>query len=143
MLRKAKQSYYRAYYKAGAVFTAAFLGFSGDALAIEATISAGTSGGNNFSSIARNIVASIASLPGLISAFAYLSGTLFGVLGIMKIKEHVESPGNAPLQHGAIRLAAGGALFALPVIYEAMFNTIGTGQSIQAARLNAVDFVVN
>jgi len=31
------------------------------------------------------------------------------------------------LQHGAIRLTAGGGLFALPIVYEAMQNTIGSG----------------
>lgn len=67
----------------------------------------------NFSDIARNITTSIEELPGLISGVAYnMMGLLLAVLGIMKIKDHVENPGNTPLKDGTIRLLAGGALFA-------------------------------
>lgn len=82
---------------------------------------------NNFSSIASNIVTSIGSLPALLSALSYMFGILLGVLGIMKIKDHVENPGQTPIKDGAIRLAAGGALLALPIIFEAMLETAGSG----------------
>jgi hypothetical protein len=99
---------------------------------------------NNFSSIAENIVESIEALPGLLSGIAYLFGILLGVLGILKIKDHVENPGQTHLKDGAVRLASGGALFALPMVYEAMSNTIGsTGIGIGAAELNPVTFGLN
>src|SRR5438045_3258597 len=79
---------------------------------------------NNFSSVATNISTSIASLPGLLTGLAYMFGILLGVLGILKIKDHVENPGQTPIKDGAIRLAAGGALFALPIIYESMTQTV-------------------
>jgi hypothetical protein len=88
---------------------------------------AGGAGGTNFSTIATNVTASMASLPGLLSALAYLFGIILGVLGVMKIKDHVENPSQTPLKDGAIRLAAGGALFALPIVYSAMFNTVDNG----------------
>jgi len=99
---------------------------------------------NNFGSIASNITTSIASVPGLLTGMAYLFGILIGVLGIMKIKDHVENPGQTPLKDGAIRLAAGGGLFALPIIYEAMKMTVepAAGANVQAALLNQVDFNV-
>lgn len=98
---------------------------------------------NNFGSIAQNISLSIAQLPGLITGLAYLFGLLLGVLGIMKIKDHVENPGQTPLKDGAIRLAAGGALFALPIIFEAMTETVGTGGlGATAAGLTGVSFNV-
>ncbi|MBI4030959.1 MAG: hypothetical protein HY370_04730 [Proteobacteria bacterium] len=100
--------------------------------------------GNNFSSIGSNITDSISSLPGLLTALSYMFGILLGVLGIMKIKDHVENPGQTALKDGAIRLAAGGALLALPIIYEAMLNTIGNnGANATAATLNKVSFSVN
>lgn len=96
-------------------------------------------GGNTFGNIAQNIVTSIQSLPGLLSGIAYMFGILLGVLGILKIKDHVENPGQVALKDGAIRLAAGGGLFALPIVYDAMLNTIGaTGNAITAASMNAV-----
>ena len=93
---------------------------------------------NNFSNIASNIITSMADLPGLLSGVSYMFGILIGVLGILKIKDHVENPNNTPLKDGAIRLAAGGGLFALPIIYQAMFNTIGQDTSVQGAQLNQV-----
>lgn len=80
---------------------------------------------SNFNQIVKNMEASISNIPGLISGISYMMGILLGVLGILKIKDHVENPGQHPLQQGAIRLAAGGALFALPIVYEAMRTTIG------------------
>lgn len=99
--------------------------------------------GNDFSNIAENITTSISSLPGLLTGLAYMLGILLGVLGILKIKDHVENPSSEKLSHGAIRLAAGGGLFALPIVYEAMQSTIGDGAGVSAAELNKVQFNVN
>jgi hypothetical protein len=81
-----------------------------------------------FSSVSTNLTDSLKTLPGLISGLSYLFGILLGVLGVLKIKDHVENPGNAPLKDGAIRLAAGGALLALPFILKvAVGSVMGTG----------------
>lgn len=93
-------------------------------------------GGNNFNKIVGNMETSISGVPGLISGVSYMMGILLGVLGILKIKDHVENPGQTPLQQGAIRLAAGGGLFALPIVYEAMRNTIGeNGALVEAPKV--------
>ena len=99
---------------------------------------------NDFTSIGQNIQTSIAGLPGLLSGVAYMLGILLGVLGILKIKDHVENPSQTPLQHGAIRLMAGGGLFALPIVYEAMQASIDVAGSdgVGTATLNAVEFGV-
>ncbi len=88
--------------------------------------------GNNFNSIVNNMERSISGIPGLISGVSYMMGILLGVLGVLKIKDHVENPGQTPLQQGAIRLAAGGGLFALPIVYEAMRTTIGNNGALVA-----------
>lgn len=117
-----------------AVLTALMIG--------EAHAAGGTT--NNFSSIGRNITESIEELPGLISGLAYMMGLLLGVVGVLKIKDHVENPSQTPLKDGAIRLAAGGALFAIPIVTEAMLNTIGTtSTSIGPSVLPRVQFQVN
>ena len=98
---------------------------------------------NNFSDIAANIAASLEMIPGLLTAIAYLFGLLLGVLGVLKIKDHVENPSNTPLKDGAVRMAAGGALFGLPIVYEAMTNTIGqTTSLVGAAPVRPVEFNV-
>lgn len=107
-------------------------------------LSASPAHANNFSTIASNITTSIQQLPGLLTGMAYMFGILLGVLGILKIKDHVENPTQTPLKDGAIRLAAGGGLFALPIVYEAMLNTIGADNAgIGAATLTKVNFAVN
>ncbi len=99
-----------------------------------------TGGGSDFSTIAENIVTSIQDLPSLITGLAYLVGIVLAVLGILKIKDHVENPNNAPLKEGAIRIAAGGALFALPIITDAMLSTIGTGTGVSTPTMNSITF---
>lgn len=116
-------------------------------LTMQAGIIAGTMVGakdaqaNNFGDIASNIVDSIEELPGLLTGVAYLLGLMLGVLGVLKVKDHVENPTQTPLKDGAIRMASGGALFALPIVYEAMQNTIGvTGNFVEAPVVSRVEF---
>jgi len=121
-------------YKLSAAVTAGMLvGSAGEAQAA-----------TTFGKIAENITLSTASIPGLITGLSYLFGILLGVLGVLKIKDHVENPTQTPLKDGAIRLAAGGALFALPIMFDSMFNTIdgGVGGNTVAAQLNKVKFNV-
>lgn len=97
--------------------------------------------GNDWSDVARNITESIEELPGLITGISYMLGLLMGVMGVLKLKDHVENPTQTPMKDGAVRLAAGGALFGLPIVFESMLNTIGTtGVSVSPATLNKVEF---
>ncbi|MCB1682382.1 MAG: hypothetical protein H6858_09745 [Rhodospirillales bacterium] len=133
MFKKTKLTYY----KLGAAMTAGAIASSAS--------SAYAAGTNNFSSIAQNITLSIASIPGLLTALAYLFGILLGVLGVLKIKDHVENPTQTPLKDGAIRLAAGGILFALPILFEAMSTTLDSnsnGQGASASQMFSVSFNV-
>lgn len=84
----------------------------------------------DFNVILANIVAATDLLPSFVAAVAYLSGLLLGVIGLLKIKDHVENPDQTPLKEGVIRLLVGGALFALPTIYNAMFDSVTGGQEI-------------
>ncbi len=99
--------------------------------------------GSNISSISDNIGGSIQSLPGLISGIAYLLGTLLAVLGVMKLKDHVENPGQTPLKDGAVRIAIGGSLLMLPMLLDVMSNTVGQGTGVTQAPIQGVRFSVN
>ena len=89
------------------------------AMAMVVILTSGVAQANNISNIAENITNSISELPTLLSALSYMFGLLLAVLGVMKIKDHVENPTQTPLKDGSIRLAAGGALFALPIVTKA------------------------
>lgn len=121
-----------AYYKLGAAMTAGIVLGSSSAHAA-----------NNFASISSNITVGMSQLPGLLTALSYLFGVLLAALGIMKIKDHVENPTQTPLKDGAIRLAVGGALFALPILTEAMSEMIDQGSAgvaTSADSLRSVSF---
>jgi hypothetical protein len=79
----------------------------------------------DFSDVTDSLESSLGTVPTLISGASYILGTLLGVLGILKIKDHVEQPTSVKLQEGAIRLAAGGGLLALPFIQDVMVNNLG------------------
>lgn len=81
----------------------------------------------NVSTIAKNITASAESVPALIAGASYLLSLLFGVLGILKLKDHVENPSRTELKDSIIRFLVAGGLVALPIVYEAMLETIGNG----------------
>jgi hypothetical protein len=116
------------------LMTASAAGFIGLVSGVENAFA-----GNSFTTIVDNMETSISGIPGLISGVSYMMGILLGVLGILKIKDHVENPGQTPLQQGAIRLAAGGGLFALPIVYEAMRTTIGdNGDIVEAPKVKAI-----
>ncbi|MCB1651641.1 MAG: hypothetical protein KDI46_06275 [Alphaproteobacteria bacterium] len=101
-------------------------------------------GTNDFSTVAKSISDSISGIPGLLTALAYLMGVVLGILGVLKIKDHVENPTQTPLKDGAIRLAIGGALFALPMLFQVMFNTVDEGgQGIGVAAIKKASFTLS
>ena len=85
------------------------------------------------SEVASNVVDSVTALPALVSALSYLLGLLLGVLGIWKLKNHVENPSQNELKDALIRFVAGGALLALPIVYEAMAILINGGEITENA----------
>jgi hypothetical protein len=89
------------------------------------TVAATQGEDQGFSQVFERVVVSFGGLPGLLSMAAYLMGVVFAIGGILKIKDHVENPGQTELKAGAIRLVIGGALFALPFIMSLMTGTIG------------------
>ena len=86
-------------------------------------------GANTFDNVWANITTSIAGLPSLITVAAYIAGVVFAVLGVLKVKEHVENPQQTPLKTGAVYLAVGGALFTLPFLMDIMSNAIDGGNN--------------
>jgi hypothetical protein len=132
MLNKAKL----AYYTMG-------VALSTNALVLSTGVAHATSSPNNFGTLASRITTSLADLPGLLSALCYLFGVLLVILGIIKIKEHVEKPDQTPVREGATRLIIGGMLFALPTLLDIVKNTTGTtSTTVTSALVQKVSFSV-
>ena len=68
-----------------------------------------------------------ASFPKLISAACYVGGATFVGTGVMKVKAHVDNPGQTPLREGLVRLGAGGVLVAAPALTSVMTESSGVG----------------
>ena len=84
----------------------------------------------NINEILQHLMDSITNLPTFISALAYILGLIMGVGGLFKVKEHVEDPDRVPLREGVVRFLVGGALFAIPTIFDAMYNTINAAGTL-------------
>ena len=96
---------------------------AGDALAQLDTSDYST----GLSEISENIVDSSSLIPGLISGVSYLLGLLMGAWGVLRLRDHVENPAQAPLRDPISKFVAGGALLSIPTVYEAMKNAFDNG----------------
>ena len=104
-------------------FSKLFFGFFG-AILVLTTVSNPVLA-QTVSDIGENMIDNTAELPGLITGIAYLIGVVFAVRAIFNFKAAVDSPGGGiTIRHGAISLAIGGAMFALPIVYESMSHLI-------------------
>lgn len=74
-----------------------------------------------------NTVISSQDLPTFMAAVSYLFGLLLVVMGVIKLKDHVINPHNTPLSDSIKRFVTGGALFSLPMVIEAAYNTVADG----------------
>lgn len=83
--------------------------------------------GGTLGSVMENTVTSLEMVPGLFTATAYLIGLFLGISGILKVVEHVQNPQQTSYWEFVKRFVAGGALFALPMVFEATKNTLTAG----------------
>jgi hypothetical protein len=90
---------------------------------------------NGLDELSGTFIDNTLNLPGLISIVAYMAGLALGVLGVLKLKDHVENPSQTPLKDGAVRLGAGGALLALPFLYEVLINSQTDGNTGVASQV--------
>lgn len=81
-------------------------------------------GENTLGSVICNVIKSSQDVPGLLAGLSYLVGLLFGIIGIFKLKEHVESPNQTPIWDPMKRFLAGGSFLALPTIAKAVIGTV-------------------
>lgn len=117
--------------KLSAVLTVGVLS-SSTAMAGTATIAASEEG---LKELTENFIENTFNLPGLISIVSYMAGLALGVLGVLKLKDHVENPSQTPLKDGAVRLGAGGALLALPFLYEVLIDSQTNGADGMASQV--------
>lgn len=87
----------------------------------------------SLNNLTTNLSRATSGFPNMISMFAYIAGIALAVLGIFKIKQHVDAPANVPLKDGLMRLATGGALLSFPFMTQIIQGSISNGQNTAAA----------
>ncbi len=108
------------------------------------TLSSFVSLGTNFNGLMRNIVGATDLLPSLVAAVAYLLGVLTVVSALYKVRDHIDDPMRVTLKEPVVRLLVGGALFSIPTLFEAMYNTmiggLGFGGTISSI-ISGISFI--
>ena len=91
-------------------------------------------------SVFSGVETNMNAFPKVISYGAYIGGCGLGMAGILKLREHVDSPQQVKMKDGLVRCASGGALVALPYMINAFMNTMtdnsGSGQNVTIPSLN-------
>lgn len=96
-----------------------FFGFFAVILFGEAAIAFAAT--KDISQVADNIIFSSQNLPGIVSIFAYMTGLILGVKGVLDIKQHVEAGHREmPMRTPIIEFICSGLLLALPYTYETL-----------------------
>lgn len=92
----------------------------------------------------KKIADNTSNLPQLMMIAAYIIGIGFAISGLLKVKESVENPGQAPIKDGFMRLLIGGGLLALGFVIDNMVGTIGgdTGQEVSVVTTKTWDGVL-
>ncbi len=86
--------------------------------------------GSGLGSVLCNITKHTLGFPALLAGASYLFGLYLGIMGVWKLKEHVEDS-RVSIAEPAKRFLAGGAFFALPTVTTAVQNTmVGTSSKL-------------
>lgn len=83
--------------------------------------------GGNLNAVMQSVIGSIDLLPALVSATAYLLGLLLAVSALYKARDHIDDPSRITLKEPVIRIITAGALFAMPTLFLAMYETLTDG----------------
>ena len=90
---------------------------------------------NSISTVGKNI----AQVPVLINYAAYIMGFALTTAGIVKLKNHVDNPGQNSIKDGLGRLMAGVLLISVPFLLDMVRNssnvTSGSGSYISASTM--------
>lgn len=95
---------------------------------------------DQLSSSLANVGRNIKDTPILINYASYIIGTALGVTGVVKLKEHVDNPGNKPIKDGLGRVAAAAMFISLPSVLRMARGTTDMGtDSADFIHVNEID----
>jgi hypothetical protein len=118
--RKSKKARVGLLYRASAMATVAVLCMSADgAFAAPRKLVH-----NGVNQLAGNEIIKSHGMSQLFNLFAYVGGVALVAFGIIKLKQHVDHPGDVPMRQGMMRLLAAGMLLSLPFMTKIMQGSV-------------------
>ena len=78
-----------------------------------------------------NFIRGTSGAAGIFPGFSYMFGLILGVMAILKLRQHVESPNQVPLADSIKRFFAGGAFFAAPYVVDVVRTTIDGNEDLE------------
>ena len=82
--------------------------------------------------VVSNVSTTAGAIPRFLGLLGYIGGAGLAMAGILKLKAHVDNPGQTKITEGLGRLGAGGLLFCLPLVTAAIQGSISNGGAYNA-----------
>ena len=96
----------------------------------------GAGTGQGLTEISNNLIASFSNAPGFVAIFAYIVGLFLILKSLFDFVKHVNQDDNTTLRSPVISMLVGGALVALPYLYEVFIDSVDGGGGWTLAGLN-------
>ena len=83
---------------------------------------------NNLNAFLEKTAGETANIPQFLTLISYLIGAVLVVLGVVRLKAHIEQPSQVPMREGIARTAFGGLMLGVPYLIDIAGDTmIATG----------------
>ena len=83
---------------------------------------------NNLNEFLKKTGGETANIPQFLTLISYLIGAVLVVLGVVRLKAHIEQPSQVPMREGIARTAFGGLMLGVPYLIDIAGDTmIDTG----------------
>jgi len=98
----------------------------------EFALAQGAGAGADLNATATRLTAEVSTIPPFVSALFFIGGGILMGAGLLRLKEHAESPTQTPVRQGVARLAVGAALLTIPYFSQWAYNTLSAGTGVAA-----------
>jgi hypothetical protein len=89
--------------------------------------------------VTKTVGTELVNVPNLINAVFYIGGAALSGTGLMKLRDYSNNPGQHKLGEGVGRLAAGGAMLALPLATNTIISSMALGSATTYTQFNPIN----
>ena len=95
---------------------------------------------NNLNAFLEKTAGETANIPQFLTLISYLIGAVLVVLGVVRLKAHIEQPSQVPMREGIARTAFGGLMLGVPYLIDIAGDTMvdtGAGYDVNKYKWSA------